>query len=135
MSVGSVLARGRGAALQLMRDQVTISRLGLPVFDPSTGAEISAGTTIYTGSADVKAMTVAVRDTQAGEQEITLRTYDVRLPFGTVPSPGGPRFLVDDLVSVDECEDPGLEGLVLHVVDPQHGGRRTALHIIAEDRS
>lgn len=135
MPLQHLLASGRRDHRRLMRDTITVTRPGLPTFDPSTGTEGSTATTVYSGPADVKAMSVAVGQAQAGEREITTRTYDVKLPFATVPSTGGPRFLVDDLVTVSVCEDPGLVGLTLHVIDPQHGARRTALHLIVEDRS
>lgn len=134
MSLDSVLARGRTAALQLMRDTITITRPGSPVFDPTTGSETAAGVTVYTGPADVKAMTVAGGTAQAGEREITTRTYDIKLSFGTQPN-GDTRFRLDDEVTVDASDDTSFVGLVLTVVDVQHGGRRTALHLVAEDRS
>lgn len=135
MSVASVLAQGRTAALQLMLDTVTIRRAtGGPTFDPTTGTETTPLGSIYSGPADVKAMTVSGGTAQAGEREITIRTYDIKLPFGTQPD-GDTRFRLDDEVTVDACDDTSFVGLVLTVVDVQHGGRRTALHLVAEDRS
>lgn len=130
MSVDSILAAGRARRQLLMRDAVTIVRPGPPVFDASTGAEVAFGAPVYTGIADVKAMTVAATDEQAGEREISVRTYDVALPFGTAA-----EIRRDDQVRVDTCDDESFVGAVLTVVDVQHSGRRTARHLIAEDRA
>lgn len=132
MSIDAALAAGRRAHLQLMRDRITIRRPGAPVFDSTTGAESRAGETIYgpSAAADVKHMTVAAGEEQAGEREQTTRRYDVKLPATTAV-----RFRPDDEITVDTSDDPTFAEVVLTVVDVQHGGRRTALHLIAEDRT
>lgn len=131
MSVAEALRRGRAAVAQLMTDIVTITRAGSTTFDPNTGRNTpGAATTLYAGPADVKPMAMAAAQQEAADREVTLRSYDVKLPF-TVSA----DIRLDDTVTVSASPDPTLAGLVLVVTDVQHGARRTARHLIAEDRS
>lgn len=136
MSVASVLARGRSAALQLMTDTITITRGGTATYNPATMQyEVAGGLTLYAGPADVKPLDVQNREVQAGEREVALRSYDVRLPFGTMPDGGAPDFTRGDLLTVDTSADPGLTGRALTVMGVGRGGRRTARHLDAEDQA
>jgi hypothetical protein len=134
MSVGSVLARGRTAALQLMLDTITVSRVTGRAYNETTLEYEPTTITLYAGPADVKPLDVGDREVQAGEREVALRTFDVRLPFGTAAA-GAEDFARGDLVTVDSSDDESLAGRVLTVTGIQHGSRRTVRHIDAEDRS
>jgi hypothetical protein len=136
MSIASVLARGRSAAMQLMTDTITITRGGTATYNPDTMSyDVVGGLTLYSGQADVKPLDVQNREVQAGEREVALRSYDVRLPFGTMPDNDAPDFTSGDLLTVDTSADPGLAGRALTVMGVGRGGRRTARHLDAEDRS
>lgn len=138
MTIGSVLARGRRASLLLMTDTVTITRGGTATYNPATMQyEVTGGLTLYAGRADVKPLDVQNREVQAGEREVALRSYDVRLPYGTLPAQatGAADFGRGDLLTVDASDDPSLTGRALTVMGVGHGGRRTARHLDAEDQS
>jgi hypothetical protein len=127
----TVLRRSRYIAEQTMRDEITISRKTGETYDPNTLAYVPVMTTLYDGKADVSPLDVQNRQVQAGEREVALRTFDVRMPFGTMPSGGG-DFVRGDVVTVTSTEDPALLGHALVVVGIGRGGRRTARHLDAE---
>lgn len=130
MPIASVLARGRATALQLMTDTVTITRVTGQTYNSTTMAYEPTTATVYTGPADVKPLDVQNREVQAGEREVALRSFDVRLPFDE------PAAVVrGDLLTVTASADAGLVGRVLTITGVGHGGRRTARHLDAEDRS
>lgn len=142
MSVDSVLARGRTAARMLMRDRIVITRVTGTVFNPVSHDYDDTTTTLYDGEtagaggpADVKPLDVGDREVQAGEREVALRTFDVKLPFGTVPTGTVGDFTRGDLVTVTASEDPTLVGRALTLVGIGRGARRTARHLDAEDRT
>jgi hypothetical protein len=128
--MAATLAQGRAAALQLMTDKVVITRVTGQVYNPATMQYEPTTATVYTGPADVKPLNVGDREVQAGEREVALRTFDVRLPFDTVAD-----LARGDLVTVTASGDASLVGRVLTVTGVGRGGRRTARHIDAEDRS
>jgi hypothetical protein len=130
VSVAETLRRGREKRRLLMTDTVTVTRVTGRVFDPSTGTYTDTTVTQYTGIADVKNLQVGAGQAQAGEREITTRSYDVVLPFGTTAD-----IRIDDRVTVNTSDDPNLVGLMLTVTDPQYGGRRTGRHVMAEIRA
>lgn len=132
MNPAYVLARGRRARTVLMRDAVTIGRpSGPPVFDDTTGEYTPAATTpVYSGRADVKPRATAGSEIEAGERQLVLRDYDVALPWTAAVT-----VEVDDLLTVTGSDDPTFVGRVLTVTAVEHGGRRTAHHLSAEDRA
>jgi hypothetical protein len=114
-----------------MTDTVTIRGPSTTTYNPATMAyDTVAGATLYAGPADVKPLDVQGREVQAGEREVALRFFDVRVPFSVTAD-----FARDDLVTVDASADPSLAGRVLTVTGVSRGGRRTARHLDAEDRS
>lgn len=135
MSVTTLLARGRAAAAQLMRDTVTITRTTGTVYNEATLEYEPTTATLYTGPADVKPLDVANREVQAGEREVALRMFDLKLPFGTAPSGVVGDFARGDVVTVTVSDDAFLIGRPLTVTGVGRGGRRTARHLDAEDRS
>ena len=131
MSVVSALASGRSAALATMTDTVTIRRPNVVTYNPATMAyDVTPGATLYSGPVDCKPLDVQAREVQAGEREVALRFFDVKVPFGVTAA-----FARDDLVTVDASDDASLVGRVLVVTGLGRGGRRTARHLDAEDRS
>lgn len=133
MSVAGVLARGRAAARRLMTDRVTIRAPSTTTYNPTTMAYDTVLGAIKYGPAlpaDVKPLDVQGREVQAGEREVALRFFDVKIPFSVAAD-----FARDDLVTVDASDDARLAGRVLAVTGIGRGGRRTARHLDAEDRS
>jgi len=130
VSLPAVLAQGRAAALQLMTDTVAVTRITGQTYNPATMAYEPTVVAVHTGPADVKPLDVQNREVQAGEREVALRSFEVRLPFDEPAA-----IARGDLVTVTASADPRLVGRVLTVTGVGHGGRRTARHLDAEDRS
>jgi hypothetical protein len=135
MTVGSVLARGRTAARQLMTDTITISRVTGQVYNPATLDYDPTTATLYTGPADVKPLDLQNREVQAGEREVAVRSFDVKLPFGTAAANVAGDFTRGDVVTVTSSADASLIGRMLVVTGVGHGGRRTARHLDVEDQT
>lgn len=115
-----------------MLDTITIGRpSGPPVFNETTGEyETPEPVEVYAGPADVKPRAVAAHDVQAGERAVVTHDYDVALPWTAVL-----EVAVDDQLTVTVSPDPSFVGRVLTVTAVEHGARRTAHHLSAEDRS
>jgi hypothetical protein len=131
MPLETVLRRSRYAAQKTMRDEITITRKTGETYDPINLVYVPVTATLYGGIADVAPLDVQNRQVQAGEREVALRTFDVRMPFGTMPTGGG-DFHRGDVITVTGTEDPALLGRALVVVGIGRGGRRTARHLDAE---
>ncbi|MEU3255858.1 DUF6093 family protein [Streptomyces sp. NPDC006997] len=133
--LAAFLARGRAAHQDLMSDQIQLYRPGQPVFDRDTGTTIPGPPTVfYTGPARVRPTQTTGEEQQAGERDITLREYEVALPWDT-PLPDGARVVPGDEIKVTGSEDPRMPGLVLYVTGAQYSGDATAWRIYGEDRS
>ncbi|MEO3978774.1 DUF6093 family protein [Streptomyces sp. CAU 1734] len=137
-ALDSALTAGRAAARELMRDQLTITRPGAPVFDWASGTETpGAGVTLYPpagtpGIARVKPETGDGREVEVAEDLMTLRRYTVSLPWDT-PMPVRP--VPGDLAVVTASEDPRMVGLRLWVTGVGYSSTATAWRISMEDRS
>lgn len=131
----ALLAAGRAAAAGLMREAITVYRLGEPVFDRETGITVPGPPAVvfYEGAARVKVAQLAAGQVQAGEQEVQLRQYRVSLPFD-VELPPGERPEPGDVVDVASSPDPRMAGLRLWIVGVQYSSTATAWRLIAEDR-
>ena len=135
MSLEELLAAGRAAAAELMRETVTLYRPGEPVFDRTTGQMIPGppAVTFYTGLARVKAQPAEPVDVQAGEKEVSLLQYRISLTFtaellpGERPEPG-------DLLDVTASPDPRMAGLRLWITGIQYSSTATVWRLTAEDR-
>jgi hypothetical protein len=136
--LSAALADGRREHEALMAgagDRVRIHRPGPPVFDQDTGEE-TPGTdlVLYEGPARAKAVSLATgTETQAGQEEVRLRQYEIALPWAT-SVPAGEVILPGDQVLFLAAADPRLTGAVLHVTGRQFGSLATAWRIYAEDR-
>ncbi|KAB8186867.1 hypothetical protein FH608_046090 [Nonomuraea phyllanthi] len=134
MSVSGVLARGRTAALMLMRDTCTVERKdGDPVLNDETGQLEQAWTTVYTGVCRVKsggrAGQGAGRETEWGEREVTLHQYTAVLPWDTTEV-----IAREDRLTVTASDDTWLIGRHLEVIDISLAGTATARRLLVEDK-
>jgi hypothetical protein len=131
-----VLASGRAAAEDRMRDTVRLYSQADDTFDRNTGATVpGAQTTLYTGKARVKPVAQASgEDAQAADRELRLLEYQVSLPWATV-LPDGVRVLPGMRIKVTASPDARMTGLVLWVTGSQFEDQATAWRISTEDRS
>lgn len=128
MSVEGVLARGRTAALQLMRDTCTVERKsGAPVLNETTGQITQAWTTIHTGVCRVKPRTS--REAEWGEHEVTLHQYTVVLPWNSAT-----EIQREDRLTVTASDDTWLVGRNLEVIAISLAGTATARRLLVEDK-
>ena len=133
----AALAAGRAAAEELMRETITITRPGVPVFDWDTGTETPGPvTTIYptagAGRARVKPEKSEGREAEAGEQLVVLRRFTVSLPW-SAPMPVRPK--PGDVGDVSTSPDARMVGLRLWVTGVEYSSTATAWRISMEDRS
>lgn len=136
MDLDGILAAGRAAAAERMRDTVRLYVQADGVFDRTTGTTVpGAQTTLYTGMARVKPLAQASgQDTQAGEREVRLLDYEVHLPWDA-PLPDGVRVLPGMRIEVTASRDARMVGLVLWVTGAAFVDQATAWRIKTEDRS
>ncbi|MER6435427.1 DUF6093 family protein [Streptomyces sp. NPDC001185] len=136
MNVDGVLASGRAAAEERMRDTVRLYTQGPDVFNRSNGTTTPGPQTdLYTGKARVKSIAAATgEDAEAGQREVLLREYEVSLPWAT-PLPPGTRVLPGARIEVTASPDARMVGLVLWVLSASFSDQSTAWRIRTEDRS
>lgn len=130
----AALTAGRAAALELMRETVSLYRPGDDGFDWNTGTDSPAApTVIYAGPARVKPSAQSRgEEVDAGEVNMTLREYTVSVPWSTTVSQ---LPAVGDLFDVTASPDARMVGLRLWVTGLQYSSTATAWRISAEDRS
>lgn len=134
--LSAFLARARAAHQELMTEEVRLYAQGDDVFDRESGATMPGPqTTLCTGPGRVKPMAQATgTEEQAGERQVTMRDYEVSLPWGTA-LPAGVRVVPGHRLEVQSSTDPRMSGLVLWVTGAQYHGTASAWRIAAEDRS
>ena len=135
MSVEGVLARGREAALQLMRDTCIIERrTAHSALNTTTGQYTDTWTTVYSGPCRVKPPgdrgAGSGRDVTTGEGEVTLHKYELDLPWDA-----SPEVIRQDRATVTACDDTWVLGRRMEVVDVGYSGTSTSRRIAIEDRS
>lgn len=131
----ALLAAGRAAAGELMRETITIRAAAEEGFDWESGADVpGTGTVLYAGRARVKPVARSRgEEVDAGEQNTTLREYTVSVPWDSPAPPE--RVAPGATVDVDASEDGRLVGLRLWVTGVEYGATATAWRISAEDRA
>lgn len=129
MSAGSLAARGRAAAEEIMTDACSIARITGQVLNPATGQLTPTSTTVYAGKCRVKAphSTTAVGETQIGETVVASVSPVVSIPVTVTTVTEGDR------VTVTASTDAGLVGTVLLVKAVQHGTHITARRLLCEE--
>jgi hypothetical protein len=128
MSVDSVLAAGRTAALQLMRDTCTVERKSGQVFDENTGQYTDTWAPVHTGPCRIKPRSHS--EAEFGEREVTLHSYIVVLPWDATP-----EIHREDRLTVIASDDAWLIGRPLEVIDVGYAGTATARRLVVEDNS
>ncbi|MFJ1653697.1 DUF6093 family protein [Streptomyces sp. NPDC088337] len=131
-----LLARARAGAERRMRDRVCLFTQEADAFDRSSGNTVpGARTKLYKGRARVKRVMQAAGDhVSAAERRVSLRDYEVHLPWST-PLP--PDMLVTPgfQVEVLESEDARMVGLILWVIGVAYSDQASAWRLSTEDRS
>lgn len=128
MSVAGVLARGRTAALALMRDTCLVERKdGEPVLNETTGLLEQQWETVYTGVCRVKPRTQ--REAEWGEREVALGAYVAVLPWDAAP-----EVQRGDRLTVSASDDEWLIGRHLEVLAIALNGTATARRLLVEDK-
>jgi hypothetical protein len=121
------LAAMRATVSAALPDSCTIGARGEPTFDTTTGTYTEgAVVAVYTGPCRVRVS--GMRGdlvVQAGDEPVTLRTYDATLPWDAT------GVAVDHILTVTASADPELVGRSMRVRDVQYGswdlGRRLTL--------
>ncbi|MGW5126684.1 DUF6093 family protein [Streptomyces sp. NPDC004069] len=131
-----VLARARASAEKRMRDRVRLFTQEPDGFDRATGTTFpGARTVLYEGRGRVKKTMQAAGDhVSAAERRVSLRDYEVHLPWSTPLPPDvlvTPGFQVEVLGS----EDARMVGLMLWVIGVQYSDQATTWRLSTEDRS
>lgn len=129
MSIAGVLARGRAAALQLMRDTCLIERKTGRTWNSTTGEYTDVWTTVYAGMCGTKPAGGG-HEAALGESPVTLRRYAVKLPWDVTP-----EILREDRCTITASADSWLIGRPQEVVDIDHSATATARRIAVEYRS
>lgn len=128
MSVSGVLARGRAAALQLMRDTCVVERKdGEPVLNETTGLLEQAWETVYTGVCRVKPRSAS--ETEWGEREVSLQQLVAVLPWDA-----SGQVRREDRLTVTASDDGWLIGRALEVIGISLAGTGTARRLLVEDK-
>ncbi|MBP2583029.1 hypothetical protein J3A78_003507 [Streptomyces sp. PvR006] len=136
MNIDSVLAAGRRAAEQRMRDRIRLYEQGPDVFNREDGTTVPGETTtLYEGKARIEPVAQASgEDAQAGEREVRLLEYRVSVPWAT-ELPTGQRARPGLRVEVLTSPDPRMAGLTLWVTGTTYADQATAWRLTTEDRS
>lgn len=128
MSVSGVLARGRAAALALMRDTCVVERkTGDPVLDEETGQLEQPWAAVYAGVCRVKPRSSS--ESEWGEREVTLHSYVAVLPWDATP-----EVQRGDRLTVTASDDAWLIGRNLDVIAISLAGTATARRLLVEDK-
>lgn len=111
---------------RFLTDTCVISTPVEPVYDPDTGDYPDVtGTIVYDGKCRVRP-SAGPRVVNAGEDTVSLHTYDVWLPWDTT------GVEIDQLVTVTS-DDPHLTTRVLRVIDVQGGSETPHRKLVCED--
>lgn len=130
MSATSVTQRGQNAALALMNDTVTITRITGQTTNLQTGVVTNTTSTIYTGKAKIQQVVTGglARPASVGEAQVWQLPLHVHLPMTVT----GIR--VEDIVTVTASVlDPDLVGRSFWVRELFHKSYATARRLGLEE--
>ena len=128
MALDTAIERFRRREAENMRSECTVTReTGEPELDLSTGELERDYETVYSGKCSVRPATWVGADTQAGEQEVRLRSALGKLPHNT-------SVAKDDLLTVTSSEhDADLVGRVYRITDAFHDDWQIVRKVILEE--
>lgn len=110
-----------------LNDTCTIRSPGIPTYDPDEGVDtVAAGATVYSGRCRLRP-TGGERIVMAGETPITLRMFDLTLPWDTT------GVKVNQQVTIDSSEDTHVVDRVYTVIDVQGGTDSAYRRLVVED--
>lgn len=131
MSAASVLARARAAAVALMVDACTITRVTGSTTSPVTGVVTEVTTTVYAGVCRVQdkgALGAASSSDTVGQAFLRQLGWQLQLPMSVTGLAVGDRVTV-----TSSAHDPDLVGRVFAVRDLFHGTHKTARRVAVEE--
>ena len=111
----------------VLLDECTITRLGEPSFNPSTGLYTTPETSVFTGACHMSPFTGArTLDEEFGGEIVVTRNYSLKLPWtaSTVRR--------EDKVVITSSADPGLVGRVFRVDQVDAETHQMSRRIICE---
>lgn len=108
-------------------DACTIHSPGRPVFDADAGIDtVDPGDEVYDGVCRVRP-TGGDRVVMAGDAPVTLRLFDLTLPWETT------GIMVDQVVTITGSDDPHMIDRQLRVVDVLGGSDGVHRRVVIED--
>lgn len=106
------LASMRATVDSTLTDACTIAGQSEPAFDPDTGTYTDTpGDSVYSGPCRLGPTEGSDRVVEVGGEPVSLRTYKLRLPWGTED------IAVDQIVTFTTSNDPHLVGRRFRVID------------------
>lgn len=129
MSVASALAAGRRAQERLFVDTCTITRVTGRALNGSN-VYVDTLATIYTGRCRLKKSTTQPTGAVVGEQSVTVRLYDLDLPWDAPTA-----VHVNDVATVTASDDAWVIGVPLTVLDAGLSGSTTKRRLTVEART
>jgi hypothetical protein len=110
-----------------LNDECVIHSPSAPVFDLGVGIDtVGEGAQVYAGKCRLRP-TGGARVVIAGDAPMTLRLFDLTLPWDTE------GVLVDQLVTLTASNDPYVMDRVYRVVDVQGGSDSVYRRLVVED--
>lgn len=127
VSIEGLLGSGRAAALRLMGDECTITRVASSTFNETTMAYTDTLTEVYAGVCRVKQLNQADIVGDAGERQAVTREYLLSIPTTATAEVG------DKVTITSSLFDSTQVGLVLHIVGVGHGSQQTARRLRCQE--
>lgn len=124
MSAETALARGRAAALALMVDACTITRVTGRSTNTTSGVVTPTVATLYTGQCRVQQQQAQATVEDVGEDQALLLRLEVQLPASVT------GLLVGDRITITaSANDADLPGRVFLVRDLAHASHKTSRRV------
>jgi hypothetical protein len=128
MITADQLASMRATVSSSLPDTCTIGPRGTRTFNPTTGTYSDvAGTPVYSGPCRIRPQPRADIVVQAGEEPVTLDTYDLTLPWDAT------GVEVDHIWTGVTSSDPDLVGRQMRVTDVRAGSWQLGRRVVLEN--
>lgn len=123
MSAASATARGRAAALNLMKDECTVQRRSGSTVDSETGVITPTQAAVYSGPCKIQQAAPVGNPSEVGEAAVFVGQLTLHLPVTDATAAVQP----DDLVTITACLlDASLVGKTFKLRGPAHKSYATA---------